>query len=709
MRFLTFTSATAKYLIALTVAVLPLFFLPFTTDAIETPKQLLIISVALILLFLFGLKTALQGKFILRRTPFDLPLAILFLTIIASMFFTSSPSTALIAALPVLALILFFFLITNTVEKPQEEKVLISGLLLGGVLIGIFTILQFRGIHLLPYPLAKNAAFSLAGSLLTAGIFLLALLPLAIARAKSTFVSQNRLAGILSIGATIIIAVGVLIGLYQLMGSAKPLLLPQETGLRTALQPLGTNFPTALFGTGPGSYLFDFTRFKDAAINNTDLWSARFTNSSSFFLETLATLGIVGAITFLFLIFRLLSSFFKNGPRTRETIGVFLALILLFLFSFFLPFSYLTLSMIVIFLALYAVRLSSENSPQVFDLTISMVALKKGFLAIIPSKETKNNKEGSDLLPFTLLGIIILVILVVVLGIPGKNVSLARFLSADINIQQSVVEAQNNKVKETYDLQDKAIKTFTNRDSYHRLFSQTNLVIANLLAQQIKTATDAAAVSDQDRNNLTISVQQAINFGRNAVALSPLNVANWENLANIYKNIIGFAKDADQFAVASTQQAVNLDPANPLLRIALGGIYLQLSQQEAAIREFQLAVNLKPDLANAHYNLGHAFEAKGDADSLKIALNEYQTVRNLVKRDSDEFKRIEEEILTLQAKIPSQPTATPSAAPTGVPTPIQSGQQPLQISTPSSTLPAQKQPVKVEGPPTATESGQQKQ
>ncbi len=706
MKLLTFISTISKYLIAVTVVVLPLFLLPVTTDAIEIPKQLLLILTTLLLLFLFGLKTVLEGKFTFRRTPFDLVLAILALTIIASIFFASSTSTALIAALPILALILFFFLITNTIEKPEEEKVLISGLLLGGVLIGIFTILQFRGIYLLSYPIAKNAAFSLAGSLLTASIFLIALLPLTIARAKSSFVSQKRLASIFSIGSTIVIAVGVLIGLYQLMGSAKPPLLPQETGLRTALQPLGTNFQTALFGTGPGSYLFDFTRFKDAALNNTDLWSARFSNSSSFFLETLATLGIVGAITFLFLIFRLLSSFFKNGRSERETVGVFLALVLLFLFSFFLPFSYLTLSMIVILLAVYAVRLSSENSPQIFDLTISMVALKKGFLAVIPSEEVKNNKESSDLLPFTILGIIILVILIVVLGIPGKNVSLVRFISSDITMQQSLVEGQNNKIKETYDLQNKAITTFANRDIYHRLFSQTNLAIATLKAQQIKTATPSAgsgqaAVSDQDRNNLTQLVQQAINFGRNAVALSPLNVTNWENLANIYRNIIGFAKDADQFAVASTQQAVNLDPANPLLRIALGGLYLQLNQQELAISQFQIAVSLKPDLANSHYNLGHAFEAKGDADSLRIALSEYQNVRNLVKRDSDEFKRIEQEIAVLTNKIPVREQATPSARPATT-----TQQQPLELSSPSSTLPPQQQPVNVKGPPTATESGQ---
>ncbi|MBI2036677.1 tetratricopeptide repeat protein [Candidatus Microgenomates bacterium] len=699
MKFLTLILALNKYVIALTVVILPLFLLPFTTDAIETPKQLLLVSVTLLLLFLFGLKTVLEGKFTFRRTPFDLPLFILAFTIIASLFFASSTSSALISAIPMLAAILLFFLIINNLEG-QDKKFLLSGFLLGGVLVGIFTILQFSKVYLLPYPIAKNPAFSLAGSLLTTVIFLIALLPMAIAGAKSGLASQKRLTGILSVSAAIVIAVAVTISLYQLVTTARPLLLPQETGLRTALQPLGTNFQTALFGTGPGSYLFNFTRFKDAAINSSDLWNSRFSNSSSFFLEVLSTLGIVGAITLIFLIFRLLSSFFKNGRHERETVGVFLSMILLFLFAFFLPFSFLTFSLIFILLALYGLCLSVENNPQVFDLTISMVALKKGFLAVTPAREVRSDQDSSDLLPFTVLGIIILVVLVVLLGIPGKKTSLTRFMYADVNMQQSLVEWQNNKAKETYDLQNQALNTFTNRDSYHRLFSQTNLAIATFKAQQIKTATEAAAVSDQDRRDLTQLVQQAINFGRNAVALSPLNVANWENLANVYRNIIGFAQDADQFAIASTQQAVALDPANPLLRIALGGIYLQLNQQEAAISQFQIAVNLKPDLANAHYNLGHAWENKGDSDSLKLALSEYQTVRNLLPRGSDEFKKIEEEIAVLANKIPAPEQATPSARPQ-----VTTQQQPLQISTPSSTLPPQKEPIEVEGPPTATESG----
>ena len=76
-------------------------------------------------------------------------------------------------------------------------------------------------------------------------------------------------------------------------------------------------------------------------------------------------------------------------------------------------------------------------------------------------------------------------------------------------------------------------------------------------------------------------------------------------------------------------------------------LYYQLGNYDNAAKEFQIAINLKPDYANAYYNLGHAYEAKGD---LQSALTQYETVKSLVANDPTNYAKISNEISVLTQK-----------------------------------------------------------
>lgn len=679
------------YLIAGTVLVLPFFFLPFTTDSLEIPKQALITIVTLVLLLLFGLRAIFDGKVTFRRTPLDLGLAAFFIVTLLSTVLSPSRNTSLVSALPLLALVLFTFIVINVINDEKKERIVIAAALISGTLLALFGILQFLKIYLLPYPVAQQPGFSLSGSLLASGIVLSSLLPLAAGFTRSYLrnpkgkVSSDELWSGFFLGTTILIAIGAAIILYQLVTSERPVLLPQQTGLRTALAPLGNSFQSALLGSGPGTYLFNFTQFKDAAINNTNLWNLRFTASSTLFLEIISTLGVLGMISFLFVLFRVVREFFKYSVRNGQTLGVILSLVLAFVFSFLLPFPPVALFLLFVLLALYAVRLANEKSSSIYDVTLSIVAFKKGLLSL-EREPSPSASPATDILPHVLFGIYL-----IISGFLFFNIY--KFLLSDITFQRGLVAAAANQAQETYDLQNEAIRIFPTRDLYHRVFSQTNLVIANSIVAQAN-APESGGLSQQQRDSVVQLVEQSIQFGRNAATISPLNVVNWENLANVYRALIGFAQNADQFAIASTQQAVNLDPANPVLRLNLGGIYYQLGAYDNSIQRFQEAIAQKQDFANAYYNLGHAYEAKGDPANLLNALNFYQSVRNLVPPGSEDATRIEAEIAALQKRIPGQEPILPEATPEQV-----TKQEPLKVSTPSGQLPQQKPPVTVEGPP----------
>jgi tetratricopeptide (TPR) repeat protein len=412
------------------------------------------------------------------------------------------------------------------------------------------------------------------------------------------------------------------------------------------------------------------------------LWSFTFFRSSTFALELLATTGLLGLLSFLALIFKIL--------KERD---FFLPLILAILASLLLPFSFTLIILFFILLAIFSV-IHAHNNPHKFnDIELYFVALKRGLLAAKNEEESirQNSQERkySKLLPlffFTFFALLI--------GIPLYFT--AKLFISDLLYQKSLIAFSQNNGQQAYELQLASIKTYPYRDLYFRSFSQINIAIANALTQQ----NTSEEVSQQNQQFIIQLIQDAITSGRNAALLSPQSQFNWSNLSSIYRNLIGFGQDADKFAIATSQQAIALDPANPLQYIDLGGIYYQLGQYDEAIRQFQIAINLKNDYANAYYNLGHALEMKGN---LTEALAAYQIVKSLVGGDENNINKINEEIKNLEAKISNaaaQPSLDQDQTATASADIAQSSEasEQLKINQPEAALPERDPKVKIPAP-----------
>src|SRR6185369_2715664 len=87
----------------------------------------------------------------------------------------------------------------------------------------------------------------------------------------------------------VVIAVSFVLTVYLLATSQKPTILPLEVGLQTAFaaisQDTGNVFKSLFLGSGIGTYLNDFTKFKAASYNaNPQLWAFTFFRSSSYVL-----------------------------------------------------------------------------------------------------------------------------------------------------------------------------------------------------------------------------------------------------------------------------------------------------------------------------------------------------------------------------------------------------------------------------------------
>lgn len=668
----------------------PFIFTSVTTDAFTFPKQIALASVTLISLILLGVKMVLQGKVTLRTTPFDLPLLIFSVVLFASAFFAVNKFDAYISFVPVLFVILGYFALVNLKTTKSGLLFLLGAIVSGAALNAVFVLLTFLKLYILPFQYTHAPTFSTFGSLLDQAMYFALVLPLAgyiafplLGHRKPSeqevlvlHTNRNVLYGFA--GTLIAIVVGLVVTVYLLIFVQKPLILPFETGFQTALavisQDTGNILKSFLVGSGFGTYLTDFTRFKQAAYNmNPNLWSFTFFRSSSFVLELIATTGILGLTSFGFILYRVI----------REKV-LFIPLILAIVAAFLLPFSFTIIALFFIMLAMYA-SLRAIQSPRRFaEFEFYFVALKHGLFAVNPEAQQHTpvlSNRYTRVLP-----IIFLVILV--LGTGSLGYFTGRYILSDLTFQRSLVAASQNNGSATYELQTNAIGMFPYRDSYYRIFSQTNLALANSLAS---VQPEGASPSAEVQNQIIQLIQNSITSGRAAVTVSPQTALNWNNLSSIYRSLIGFGQNADQFAVLTNQQAIALDANNPQQYITLGGIYYQLGLWDDAQRQFATAVQLKPDYANAYYNLGHAFESKGD---LTNALAAYQQVKVLVANEEESNKKITEEIAAVEQKIGDAANKTPEPQ---VPA-TQQEQDPLGVSQPTTQLPERNPRIEIPGP-----------
>ncbi|PJA90218.1 MAG: hypothetical protein CO137_00815, partial [Candidatus Magasanikbacteria bacterium CG_4_9_14_3_um_filter_32_9] len=128
---------------------IPLLYLPFTSDVLTLPKQLLLYLLVLVLLLVWLTKVVLSKELIIKRTIFDIPIVALFITTLLSSFlsFSSSISFAgktdifLLNASSIIAFILWFWLFLQLVDTAKKWNLLISALLVSFSLSSFFFII----------------------------------------------------------------------------------------------------------------------------------------------------------------------------------------------------------------------------------------------------------------------------------------------------------------------------------------------------------------------------------------------------------------------------------------------------------------------------------------------------------------------------------------------------------------------------------------
>lgn len=653
------TSLILKLSLPLTAFLVPLTFLPLTVDLFTPHKQLVLLIIAAITLVAWAVQTVLRKEIRLAPGPALLPVLILGIVYIVSSFI-QSPN--MIEALrgqtsSIVALGLIFLATTSTLSSRDNLMRVFRALFASLIAISLVQIIAFLGVATSVAPWLAAKSFNPTGGPLP---FLTLALPLIPAAIFLGLKGEGMVNKVLAFAAAVFGVIGSLMAVSLLLpdGGNPLVLLPLSAGWPIAIE-IFKDPRTALFGTGPGTFANTFSLLKPISLNAGPWWNVRFGSSSNEFLTILTTVGLLGMAAYLWATLR---SFTKhlNNKEMRQPVSVALRITLglVLILQLLVPASVVLITLTFLCLALVTIDLKAGNHLE--EVIISLFALKAA-KPEHPELAERTSSRGTEILPWFLL---VFSVLLVVAGFALNTKAYA----AQLTYFRSLQAAAANKGADTYNLQIEAINLNPYDPLLRMSYSQTNLALANALAAK-------GDLSDQDRNNITQLIQQAIREAKAATTLDARNSLTWANLGSVYRQLLNLAEGADQWTIASFTQAAQLDPANPQLRLDLGGVYYTLGNFDQALGFFQQAATLKSDWANAYYNLAAVYKEKKDYVSAAQSL---QNVLRLLDPTAADYGRVQEELVALErmAKEETEPTVDETAArstePLVTPTPLPS-------------------------------------
>lgn len=364
----------------------------------------------------------------------------------------------------------------------------------------------------------------------------------------------------------------------------------------------------AVLGTGPNTFVYDWLKFKPAAVNNTIFWNVRFSSGVGYFPSTMATTGILGIAAIAVFLIILLSYWKKvfsreensarlSGGQSTDTLTIssFLSAIYLWTFIIFYAPGILIFTLAFVITGVFLALLANGGKIGVAEVSFS-------------------GKTKSGMI-FMVVGIILLI------GTASSAYFYTRKFLALNNYGQAL------KIFEKSGDIDKAGKKLTQaagmdkQDEYYRALSELGLVsLSQIVASKDIPADRAAALF---RDNLGI----AIAYAREAARINPADPVNWMQLGRVYESVVALkVEKADEAALNSYAEAFKVSPLDPSPFVASARVAMQTGKINDARKYLQSALNLKPDFADALFILSQIEAQSGNLKEAILKTEQAATV-----------------------------------------------------------------------------------
>src|SRR3989344_306830 len=265
MKLSTALQKTGFGLILFIVAILPLFFLPLTADYYEFSKFALLVFLSLILLLIWTGSFLAEKQVRLTYSPFGLPLVTVSAAWLISAFLRS-PNKFEAFLQPtgpgsILALVIIFFTAINLIHNRKELELTVYALIGSISVLSIITVFCGSGLaeKIIPFAFMKTPIWTPTGNPLSTLMLQFLAIPffaILLFKEKSGSVKSFALAVALFLS---VISTGLLgYRVFSSQSASNPTFLSQSASWYIALETLKSS---PVLGSGPATYLSDFTRF----------------------------------------------------------------------------------------------------------------------------------------------------------------------------------------------------------------------------------------------------------------------------------------------------------------------------------------------------------------------------------------------------------------------------------------------------------------
>lgn len=405
-----------------------------------------------------------------------------------------------------------------------------------------------------------------------------------------------------------------------------------------------------LLGSGPTTFGLDWSRYKDASINQTVFWNIRFSQGSSWFSTMSATTGLIGLLVFLgffvITVFFLLKSILISEENSVG-IGLFLGFMSLTLASF--VYSANTSFIVLLFISIGFLTVRFKN----------LAVFPEGIPAEISREVHISEREaerksrlwtaGERIVhfegPWELFLSSLLVIFALFISIAGFYFEMGRARSA-LAQQSGVQLLQRGDI-------DGAVRSFENAVSFEDQNFQNYVILLQARMEKIKQIVQRASQGQNVQQEFQSEVSVAIQNADRAVILHPREPIVWRTRGAFYELLLPFIQGSERLAFENYRKAAEFDPLNPTLYVDAGRTALAsadriqlLIQQgsgkrdeltkaraatlEEAERQFKKAAEMKPDYAQAHFLLAQTLLRGGN---LQAAIQSVENTKILAPFD----------------------------------------------------------------------------
>ncbi len=668
----------------------PLFFLPWTTSALEINKQML-----LVVLTTVGLVAWLGQMVLSKRLTFKSG----WLNVVPGLFFVAMLVSSIMSIagyqtwvgqasqeytsfLSMTMFILLFYVLMNGFSSTLVQRNILFALLLSSAIGGLVTLLGMFDLVHLPFDFAQSRGFNTVGTINGFITFMSTvmftgmamwlvshqgrdrIIPIGtlgmVMRGLIIFVTLVNLVALIAIDFGlfwIINIVGViLLGVFVFIQSqefpnprrfALPLVVllvsilflflrsPLNLSLPIVVSPsygtswdisketLNVNTGQLLFGSGPGTWLYDYLAYKPAEVNASQFWTLRFDRAKSALMTMVASIGLVGTVLWIVLMGWVAVKALSRLVLERDHEEWKMTYVL------FIGWAVLLLSHI-----LYSSNMTMQFMLWGFTgLLASQVMLK-----VWKSDFARSPKLGlATSFAFVVVAVAVLGSLFITGSRFAAEVAFAKAVQID--------KTEGSTIEDVIAELNQAVKLNPYSDAYNRNLSSAYLRQAR---ETIAAAGGAELTTEQTQVVIDI-VTKAIETSNKATNIEPNYVSNWVVQGSMYRDLMSFAQGAEDLAAQAFLNTIQLEGTNPVHRTNLGRVYLTVAdrarslrasedpdtaaaaaQQEAnllatAEQAFTTAIQYKSDYLPAHYYLAATYERQGRLDQ---ALGRLVALRN---------------------------------------------------------------------------------